>query len=51
MNNKIYTESQRKRIVALHLEKRRRIKCLAEEFDVSVSTVSRCVIRYRNKGK
>lgn len=48
MNNKTYTESQRKRIVALHLEKRRTMKSLAKEFGVSVSTISRWAIRYKN---
>ena len=50
MQKKVFTEAERIKIVRLHLDENRTIKSLAEEFSVSVSTISRWVIRYRNSG-
>ena len=49
MQKKVFTEAERIKIVRLHLDENRTIKSLAEEFGVSVSTISRWVIRYRNR--
>ena len=49
MQRKVFTEAERIEIARLHLDKKRTIKSLAEEFDVSASTISRWVIRYKNR--
>ena len=49
MQRKVFTEDERIQIARLHLDKKHMIKSLAEEFGVSVSTISRWVIRYRNR--
>lgn len=49
MQRKVFTEAERIKIARLHLDEKRTMKSLAEEFEVSVSTISRWVIRYRNK--
>lgn len=49
MQRKVFTEAERIKIARLHLDEKRTMKSLAEEFGVSVSTISRWVIRYRNR--
>lgn len=41
MQRQILTKSERIQIVRLHLDEKRTLKSLAEEFGVSVSTISR----------
>lgn len=48
MQRKVFTEPERIHIVRLHIDKKRTMKSLAAEFRVSVSTISRWVIRYKN---
>ena len=44
-----YSAEFRNMIVNLHLEEGRSVKWLAEEYDVSISTIGRWVICHRNK--
>ena len=47
---KVFSNEFRNMIVQLHLEHGKPIKSLAEEHGVSVSSISRWVIYYKNKG-
>ncbi len=47
---KVFSSEFRNIIVQLHLDHGKPIKSVAEEYGVSVSSVSRWVIYYRNKG-
>lgn len=43
-----YTDEEKIEIVKLHLEHGRTINSLSDEYGVSVSTISRWIIKYRN---
>lgn len=49
MQRKAFTDADRIRIARLHLDEKRTLKSLAEDYCVSVSTISRWIIRYRIK--
>ena len=49
MNGKPYTEEFRITIIRLHLDNKRTLTSLSEEYGVSVNTISRWIIIYRNK--
>lgn len=51
MQRKVFTEAERIKIVRLHIDEKRTIKSLAEEFEISVSTISRWVSRYKNMNR
>jgi len=49
MGGKGLAEQEILEIIRLHVEENRTIKSLAQEFGVSESSVSRWLIKYRNK--
>ncbi len=51
MKNAIYEENFRAKIVMLHIEEKRTIASLSEEFGVSKSTISRWIVSYNNSVK
>ena len=51
MGKTAYEEVIRREIIQLHLEKKKTIKSLSDEYGVSPSTISRWIIAFRNKSK